>query len=50
MSSDGLSMPNVELAFAAMEGRGGPDESMQTPSMPRRVSPDERDFGRDAFE
>lgn len=38
MSSDGLSMPNVELAFAAMEGRGGPDESMQTPSMPRRES------------
>lgn len=37
MSSEGLGMPNVELAFAAMEGRGGSDEGVATPSMPRRV-------------
>jgi len=31
-------MPNVEMAFAAMEGKGGYEDVMQTPSMPRRVS------------
>jgi hypothetical protein len=38
MSSDGLNMPNVEMAFAAMEGKGGYEDVMQTPSIPRRVS------------
>ena len=38
MSNDGLNMPNVEMAFAAMEGKGGYEDVMQTPAMPRRVS------------
>jgi hypothetical protein len=37
MASDGLSMPNVEMAFAAMEGKGGL-EDIRTPSISRRVS------------